>query len=121
MRKKKKYTGLANIHIKATFNNTIVTVCDNLGSVLGWASSGTSGFKGTRKSTAFAAQLAAKNAASQALEMGVRRIQIVLRGSGNGRESAVRALRQAGLHILSIEDKTSVPFNGCRPPRRRKL
>jgi small subunit ribosomal protein S11 len=120
-KKQKKQVQCGIAHIKATFNNTTVSICDILGNTLCWASSGTAGFKGTRKSTAFAAQLTGKNAALKAMEMGMQKIEIVLRGRGNGRESAIRALKSAGLSIISIEDKTSLPHNGCRPPKKRRL
>jgi small subunit ribosomal protein S11 len=111
--------GIANI--KTTFNNTIITVSDILGNTLCWDSAGTAGFKGARKNTPFAAQLAAKNVATKAIELGMQKIEIVVKGRGNGRESSIRALKAAGLNILSIEDKTSVPHNGCRPPKKRRL
>lgn len=121
-KKKQKKTILVGVaHIKTTFNNTIVTVSDPLGNTLCWSSAGTSGLKGSRKATAFAAQTAAKLVANKALEFGMKKIEIVLKGRGKGRESSVRAFKLAGLRILSIEDKTKVPFNGCRPPKRRRL
>jgi small subunit ribosomal protein S11 len=124
IRTKKKQKKLVNVgiaNIKTTFNNTIITICDILGNTVCWASSGTSGFKGSRKNTPFAAQTAAKNAASKAMEIGMEKIEVVIRGRGNGRESSIRALKSAGLTILSIEDKTSVAHNGCRPPKKRRL
>lgn len=111
--------GIANI--KTTFNNTIVTITDTLGNTLCWASSGTSGFKGARKNTPFAAQSAAKNAAIKALELGMEKIEVIIKGRGNGRETSVRALKSAGLNILSIEDRTPIAHNGCRPPKKRRL
>lgn len=117
--KKSVTVGIANI--KTTFNNTIVTISDFLGNTLCWASSGSSGFKGARKNTPFAAQSAARNAALKAIELGMEKIEIVIKGRGNGRETSVRALKSAGLNILSIEDKTSVAHNGCRPPKKRRL
>jgi small subunit ribosomal protein S11 len=117
--KKSVTVGIANI--KTTFNNTIITICDILGNTLCWASSGTSGFKGTRKNTPFAAQMVAKNAALKAIELGMEKVEVVIKGRGNGRETSIRALKSAGLNILSIEDKTSVPHNGCRPPKKRRL
>ncbi len=121
-KKKQKKTILVGVaHIKTTFNNTIVTLSDPLGNTLCWSSAGTSGLKGSRKATAFAAQTAAKLVANKALEFGMKKIEIVLKGRGKGRESSVRAFKLAGLRILSIEDKTKVPFNGCRPPKRRRL
>nr|YP_009545258.1 ribosomal protein S11 [Synura uvella]AYO28412.1 ribosomal protein S11 [Synura uvella] len=117
--KKSVTVGIANI--KTTFNNTIVTISDFLGNTLCWASSGSSGFKGARKNTPFAAQSAARNAALKAVELGMEKIEIVIKGRGNGRETSVRALKSAGLNIISIEDKTSVAHNGCRPPKKRRL
>lgn len=117
--KKAVIIGIANI--KTTFNNTIVTITDILGNTLCWASSGTSGFKGARKNTPFAAQSAAKNAALKAMELGMEKIEVVIKGRGNGRETSVRALKSAGLNILSIEDRTPIAHNGCRPPKKRRL
>jgi len=117
--KKSVTVGIANI--KTTFNNTIITICDILGNTLCWASSGTSGFKGSRKNTPFAAQTAAKNAAAKALELGMEKVEIIIKGRGNGRESSIRALKLSGLAIVSIEDKTGVAHNGCRPPKKRRL
>jgi small subunit ribosomal protein S11 len=120
-KKQKKLVSVGIANIKTTFNNTIITVCDILGNTVCWSSSGTSGFKGSRKNTPFAAQTAAKNAAIKALEFGMEKIEIVIKGRGNGRESSIRAFKSAGLTILSIEDKTSVAHNGCRPPKKRRL
>jgi small subunit ribosomal protein S11 len=117
--KKSVTVGIANI--KTTFNNTIVTISDILGNTVCWASSGSSGFKGARKNTPFAAQSAARNAAIKALELGMEKIEVIIKGRGNGRETSVRALKSAGLNILSIEDKTAVAHNGCRPPKKRRL
>jgi small subunit ribosomal protein S11 len=117
--KKSVQVGIANI--KTTFNNTIVTITDLLGNTLCWASSGTSGFKGARKNTPFAAQSAARNAALKALDLGMEKIEIVLKGRGNGRETSIRAIKSAGLNILSIEDRTGIAHNGCRPPKKRRL
>lgn len=117
--KKVVTNGIANI--TSTFNNTIVTISDLLGNTVCWASSGTSGFKGARKNTPFAAQSAARNAALKALELGMEKIEVVIKGRGNGRETSVRALKSAGLNILSIEDKTNISHNGCRPPKKRRL
>jgi len=117
--KKSVTVGIANI--KTTFNNTIVTISDILGNTICWASSGSSGFKGARKNTPFAAQSAARNAAVKAVELGMEKIEVIIKGRGNGRETSVRALKSAGLNILSIEDKTAVAHNGCRPPKKRRL
>jgi|TARA_B110000261_G_C13075941_1_gene354019 small subunit ribosomal protein S11 len=120
-KKQKKVVSVGIASIKTTFNNTIITISDILGNTVCWASAGTSGFKGSRKNTPFAAQTAAKNAAGKALEYGMEKVEIVVKGRGNGRESSIRALKSAGLKIVSIEDKTSVPHNGCRPPKKRRL
>mgnify|MGYP006073271265 CR=1 FL=1 len=120
-KKQKKLVTVGIANIKTTFNNTIITVCDILGNTVCWASSGTSGFKGSRKNTPFAAQTAAKSAAVKASEYGMEKIEIVIKGRGNGRESSIRAFKAAGLTIVSIEDKTSVAHNGCRPPKKRRL
>lgn len=121
-KKKQKKTHISGVaHIKTTFNNCIITISDLLGNTLCWSSSGCSGLNGARKSTAFAAQSAAKLAALKAADFGIKKIDIIVKGRGKGRESSIRALKLAGLRILSIEDKTRVPFNGCRPPKRRRL
>jgi small subunit ribosomal protein S11 len=112
---------LAIAHIKATFNNTVVTITDLNGDTLSWASAGRLGFKGSRKSTPFAAQRAAEIAAQEAQKMGVRQVEVRVKGPGSGRESAVRALQAAGLDIKSIEDATPLPHNGCRPPKKRRV
>ena len=122
-RKKKKKNvephGVA--HIKSTFNNTHVTLTDRLGNVIVWEKAGTSGFKGSRKSTAFAATMAAEKAAQSALSMGLVSVDVQVKGPGSGRESAIRALAVAGLQITSIKDVTPLPHNGCRPPKRRRV
>nr|AYO28268.1 ribosomal protein S11 [Synura sphagnicola] len=118
---KKKVVAVGIANIKTTFNNTLVTISDLLGNTICWSSAGSSGFKGARKNTPFAAQTAARNAALKALELGMEKVEIVIKGRGNGRETSVRALKSAGLNILSIEDKTSIPHNGCRPPKKRRL
>ena len=108
-------------HIKSTFNNTIVTISDLNGDVIAWASAGTVGFKGTKKSTPFAAGLAAESAASKAVDMGVQRLDVMVRGPGSGRETAIRRLQVQGIEIGGIKDVTPVPHNGCRPKKRRRV
>ncbi|MGD1147770.1 MAG: 30S ribosomal protein S11 [Thermoanaerobaculaceae bacterium] len=108
-------------HIQATFNNTIVTITDATGGAICWSSAGRIGYKGSRKGTPYAAQLAARNAAEQAQEHGVRTVDVELKGPGAGRESAIRALAASGLEIKSIKDVTPIPHNGCRPPKRRRV
>jgi len=117
--KKNIAEGVAHIH--ASFNNTIVTITDRQGNALSWASTGSSGFKGSRKSTPFAAQIAAEQAGRAAQECGVKNLEVRIKGPGPGRESAVRALNAVGFKILSISDVTPVPHNGCRPPKRRRV
>jgi small subunit ribosomal protein S11 len=111
--------GIAHIH--ASFNNTIVTITDTAGNVLTWSSSGNKGFKGSRKSTPFASQLAAETAAKKAMEHGMRQVEVYVKGPGTGRESAIRAIQSAGLEIVAIKDVTPIPHNGCRPPKRRRV
>ena len=108
-------------HIRSTFNNTIVTISDTTGAVLSWASAGGMGFRGSRKSTPFAAQMAAETAAQAAMEHGLKRIEVFVKGPGAGREAAIRALQAAGLEVESIKDVTPIPHNGCRPPKRRRV
>jgi small subunit ribosomal protein S11 len=120
-KKQKKVGNFGIANIKTTFNNTIVTICDLLGNTVCWSSSGNAGFKGARKKTAFSAQLAARNAGVKAMEMGMEKIEIILKGRGSGRETSIRALKAVGLTILSIHDKTSLSHNGCRPPKKRRL
>ncbi len=108
-------------HIKATFNNTHVTITDLDGNTLVWATAGTVGFKGSRKSTPFAAQVAAQDAATRALELGVKEVKVYVKGPGAGRESAIRALQATGLEVTLIKDATAIPHNGCRPPKRRRV
>ncbi len=108
-------------HVTATFNNTLVTITDSKGNALVWGSAGKSGFKGSKKSTSFAATVAAENCAREALNMGVRRVHVKVQGPGAGRESAIQALATAGLHIMSIKDVTPIPHNGCRPPKKRRV
>jgi len=109
------------VHIQSTFNNTIVTITNLTGDTISWASAGSSGFKGARKSTPFAAQTAAEKAALEALGTGMKNVDILVKGQGSGRETAIRAIEGAGLEITSIQDITSVPHNGCRPPKRRRV
>ena len=111
--------GVANI--KSTFNNTIVTLTDIYGNVISWSSAGRMGFKGSRKNTPFAAQLAAQAAAKEAMELGLKKVDVLVKGPGSGRESAIRSLQAAGLEISSIKDVTPIPHNGCRPPKRRRV
>src|SRR6266849_9611582 len=120
-KKERKNVPFAIAHIQASFNNTIVTICDPAGNVLSWKSSGSLGFRGSRKGTPFAAQQAAVNAASQAREHGVRTVEVRVSGPGSGRESAIRALATAGIDVKHIRDATPVPHNGCRPPKRRRV
>jgi len=108
-------------HIKSTFNNTIISITDEEGKVVAWSSAGKVGYKGSRKSTPFAAQLAAENAADEAKDMGMKEIEIFVKGPGSGRESAIRTLQSAGLNITLIKDITPIPHNGCRPPKRRRI
>ncbi len=108
-------------HIKSTFNNTIVSITDRQGNVIAWASGGTVGFKGTKKGTPFAAQLAAEQAAKKAMDFGLREVDVLVKGPGAGRETAIRALQAAGLVINSIKDVTPIPHNGCRPPKQRRV
>jgi small subunit ribosomal protein S11 len=108
-------------HIKATFNNTIITITDGQGNTVVWASAGKAGFKGSKKSTPFAATVAAEQAGREALGLGVRRVTVRVQGPGSGRESAIQALATAGLHIKSIQDVTPLPHNGCRPPKKRRV
>jgi small subunit ribosomal protein S11 len=108
-------------HIKSTFNNTIITITDTVGNVVSWGTSGSQGFKGSRKSTPFAAQLAAEDAARKAMDHGMRQVSVMVRGPGAGRESALRALQASGLKITVIRDVTPIPHNGCRPSKRRRV
>ncbi|MGW0231112.1 30S ribosomal protein S11 [Actinopolymorpha singaporensis] len=120
-RKEKKNVAFGHAHVKSTFNNTIVTVTDPNGSVIAWASAGTVGFKGSRKSTPFAAQMAAEAAARRAMEHGMKKVDVYVRGPGSGRETAIRSLTATGLEVGTIQDVTPVPHNGCRPPKRRRV
>ena len=118
-REKVEANGLA--HIKSTFNNTVVTLTDVYGNVISWASAGKVGFKGSRKSTPFAAQMSAEAAAKEAMDLGLQRVEVLVKGPGSGREAAVRSLQAAGLEISAIKDVTPIPHNGCRPPKRRRV
>ncbi|MBI5755471.1 MAG: 30S ribosomal protein S11 [Nitrospirae bacterium] len=120
-KKEKKNIQAGVAHIQATFNNTIVTITDMNGNVVVWSSAGTEGFKGSRKSTPFAAQRAAEAAAKRGMEHGLRQVEVLVKGPGAGRESAIRALQAAGLKINAIKDVTPIPHNGCRPPKRRRV
>ena len=124
-RRKKKKKGnidqLGVAHIKATFNNTHITLTDKFGNVVAWSTAGSSGFKGSRKSTAYAATLAAEKAGQEAVQLGMKTSEVRVKGPGSGRESAIRALAVAGLEVISIRDVTPLPHNGCRPPKRRRV
>jgi len=120
-RKPRRNVTVAVAHVKATFNNTTVTITDTKGDTLCWASAGTSGFKGSRKSTPFAGQCAAQQAAEKALKFGVKELDVRIKGPGSGRERAITALQQAGLNVKTIEDRTPIPHNGCRPPKKRRV
>jgi small subunit ribosomal protein S11 len=120
-RKNKSVDAAGIAHIKATFNNTHITLTDKFGNVVAWSTAGTSGFKGSRKSTAFAATMAAEKVGNEAISMGMKTIEVKIKGPGSGRESAMRALAVAGLEITSIRDVTPLPHNGCRPPKRRRV
>ena len=120
-KKIKKTESIGVAHIKATFNNTIVTISDTKGETVAWASAGGMGFKGTKKGTPFAAQSAAEEAAKKAVECGMREVHVFVKGPGSGRETAIRALQACGLEVRSIKDVTPIPHNGCRPPKRRRV
>ena len=120
-KKKEKVEAEGQAFIKATFNNTIISLTYNFGNVISWASAGRVGFKGARKNTPFAAQLAAKSAAKEAMDIGLRKISVLVKGPGSGREAAIRSLQAAGLEVTAIKDVTPIPHNGCRPPKRRRV
>ena len=120
-RRERKNIDKGCAHIRSSFNNTIVTISDTNGNAISWASAGGMGFKGSRKSTPFAAQTAAETAAKAAMEHGLKTVEVFVKGPGQGRESAIRALQTAGLEIVSIKDVTPIPHNGCRPPKRRRV
>ena len=121
-KRKDRKVGLNGVvHVHATFNNTIISITDPTGAVVSWASAGKVGFKGSRKSTPFAAQLAAENAAKDAMALGMRRVEVWVKGPGAGREASVRSLSAAGLEVTAIRDVTPIPHNGCRPPKKRRV
>ena len=120
-KKEKKNIPVGVAHIKATFNNTLVTITDPIGNVVSWSSAGTQGFKGSRKSTPYAAQVAAEDAGRKAMEHGMRNVDVFVKGPGAGREAALRALQAAGLSVNLIRDVSPIPHNGCRPPKRRRV
>ncbi|MGB6837857.1 MAG: 30S ribosomal protein S11 [Dehalococcoidia bacterium] len=120
-RRERKSVPRGRAYVQSTFNNTQITLTDPNGNVIAWSSAGTAGFKGSRKSTPYAAQLAAEQAAKRAMEHGMRQVDVFVRGPGSGREAAIRSLQGAGLSILSIRDITPIPHNGCRPPKRRRV
>lgn len=120
-KKIKKNIPVGAAHIQTTFNNTIVSITDPSGNVIAWSSAGSLGFKGSKKGTPFAAQMASETAAKKAMEMGLRHVDVYVKGPGSGRETAIRALQAAGLEITMIKDITPVPHNGCRPPKRRRV
>ncbi|GAB3700513.1 30S ribosomal protein S11 [Mariniluteicoccus flavus] len=120
-RKEKKNVVAGQAHIKSTFNNTIISITDPTGHVIAWASAGTVGFKGSRKSTPFAAQMAAESAGRRAMDHGMKKVDVFVKGPGSGRETAIRSLTAIGLEVNAISDVTPVPHNGCRPPKRRRV
>jgi small subunit ribosomal protein S11 len=120
-KKTKRAEAVGVAHIQATFNNTIVCITDTTGKVLSWSSAGKAGFKGSKKSTPFAAQLAASTTAKEAMDLGVRKVEVWVKGPGSGREAAIRSLQASGLDITFIKDVTPIPHNGCRPPKRRRV
>lgn len=121
IKKKKKNISFGIVHINSTFNNTIITITDDMGNTIAWASAGSVGFKGARKGTPFAAQSASEKAALLAMDQGLKRVEVLVKGQGSGRETSVRALGAIGLNVVSIRDITSIPYNGCRPPKRRRV
>jgi small subunit ribosomal protein S11 len=120
-KKSRKVDANGICHVKATFNNTIITITDQTGATISWASAGRTGFKGSNKSTPFAAQLAGSTAAKEAMDAGLRRVEVWVKGPGSGREAAIRSLSAAGLEVTLIKDVTPIPHNGCRPPKRRRV
>jgi len=120
-RRERKNIAYGVAHIKSSFNNTIITITDQQGNTIAWASSGNVGFKGSRKSTPFAAQLAAETVARRAMEHGVRKVDVMVKGPGSGRETAIRTIQNTGIEVVGIKDVTPIPHNGCRPPKRRRV
>jgi small subunit ribosomal protein S11 len=120
-RRERKNVPSGHAHIQATFNNTVITITDPTGNAISWGSAGSSGFKGSRKSTPYAAALSAENAARKAMEHGMRQVEVFVKGPGAGREQAIRSLQAAGLEVTAITDVTPIPHNGCRPPKRRRV
>jgi small subunit ribosomal protein S11 len=120
-KKARKMVAEGQAHIHATFNNTIITITDNQGNTVSWASAGSSGFKGSRKSTPYAARVASQNAAKTAQDSGMQEVEVIVKGPGPGREAAIRAIQASGLRVRQIQDVTPVPHNGCRPPKRRRV
>ncbi|HLM19716.1 MAG TPA: 30S ribosomal protein S11 [Acidimicrobiia bacterium] len=120
-RRERKNIAYGTAHIKSSFNNTIITFTDQQGNTIAWASAGNVGFKGSRKSTPFAAQLAAETAARRAMEHGMRKVDVVVKGPGSGRETAIRTIQNTGIEVVGIKDVTPIPHNGCRPPKRRRV
>jgi small subunit ribosomal protein S11 len=120
-RRERKNVAYGIAHVKSSFNNTIITITDQQGNALAWASSGNVGFKGSRKSTPFAAQLAAETVARRAMEHGVRKVDVLVKGPGSGRETAIRTIQNTGIEVVGIKDVTPIPHNGCRPPKRRRV
>ncbi len=120
-RRERKSVPEGRAYIQSTFNNTLITLTDPTGNVIAWSSGGAAGFKGSRKSTPYAAQMAAEQAARKAMEQGMRQVEVFVKGPGSGREAAIRSLQSAGLAVLSIRDVTPIPHNGCRPPKRRRV
>ena len=120
-RRERKNIAAGIVHIAATFNNTMITITDVSGNVISWSSAGARGFKGSRKSTPFAAQMAAEAAARRAMEHGVRKVDVLVKGPGSGRETAIRSLQNAGIEVSGIKDVSPIPHNGCRPPKRRRV
>jgi len=120
-KKMRKVDAVGVVHVKASFNNTLISISDPKGKVVCWSSAGRVGFKGSKKSTPFAAQQAAASTAKEALDMGMRKVEIQVKGPGSGREAAIRSISAAGLEVISIKDVTPIPHNGCRPPKRRRV